>query len=581
MTKATIPTVLAARADERPDAVALTGVVDERGGVDLTYGAWRDRAARVGAALEAARIGRGDRVVVTWAGDWITYAVAYMGVLWAGATAVPVDVRGGGSRAAEIATQCGAVAIVGADVSGASCPAWACAELEEHAGPISAVAAAHPDDIAEVLHTSGTTGRPKPVEATHTNVLWLPERMTRAAVVVHALPAGSNAGQSLMMQALAQPHIRTVALSRFTADAYVAAIRDYRATVAVVAPLHATELAHRVDRGIEPDDLSSLRLVRSVGAATAPATLHRLARACPAASVVDFYTSTEAWPAYVRARLDPARPGSLGRVDPEQVRIVDDAGREVAAGEVGHIHLRSAAPPRSSDGVSLAGRAGWIPTGDLGRLDPDGYLYLGGRADEVILAGGVRVDPARVDAALEAHPDVRQACTVGPPSPTLGQYVACAILLRPGATTTTDELATWAAQRLSAAEVPRITIVDDLPRTTTGKPIRREVIEMLTTRRPTTQPTDAGEEDEGARLLEDVGRIWTDVLELDADLVSPESDWMDIGGSSITAPQVTHLVRQVTGRDIGVRDLRHSRSLREYVERVQAAAPLHPVGQGE
>jgi acyl-coenzyme A synthetase/AMP-(fatty) acid ligase/acyl carrier protein len=311
-------------------------------------------------------------------------------------------------------------------------------------------------------------------------------------------------------------------------------------------------------------DLSSVRVVRNSGAAISPATLKDLAALFPAAAITNLYSSTEAWPARVRIEFDPGRPDSVGRPSRgTHLRVVRD-GADVPAGEVGDVEIRAiGAPSRWYDsdpsGTAAVFRAGgWVHTGDRGYLDADGYLYLVGRDGEIINSGGQNLSPIEIEAAFEQHPDVIEACAYGVPHRALGEYLACAV--RVGREIDVDGLYDWSARRLGPARTPkRIHIVTDFPRTLTGKIIRSELARLLT--------GGEGRPDDRSALTERIGHIWAKALGLDPP-IDERSDFLELGGTSLEAAEVTIEVRELTSLAVRERDLYQARSLSDYVERV-------------
>jgi acyl-coenzyme A synthetase/AMP-(fatty) acid ligase len=234
----------------------------------------------------------------------------------------------------------------------------------------------------------------------------------------------------------------------------------------------------------ERHDLSSVLMVSSSAAALPPATAQALVRAFPSATVVNCYISTESAPAHTAMLVDPERPGSLGLpAEPRDVRILDAEGRDVPAGTVGEVWLRSPAPTRVYVGDEAAtartfGRDGWIRMGDVGHLDDEGYLYLADRESDVVKSGGLKVSTLQVEAALHEHPDVVEAAVVGLPHPVMGAVVAAAV--RTSAPLTQGQLKAFLATRLARHERPvRIAFVDGFARTTTGKIVKSRVRDLL------------------------------------------------------------------------------------------------------
>jgi long-chain acyl-CoA synthetase len=193
------------------------------------------------------------------------------------------------------------------------------------------------------------------------------------------------------------------------------------------------------------------------------------------------YSSSEAG---IIARVTPSlagrKPGSVG-VPFLDVRIVDDAGTDVPSGGEGEIVVRGSTV-MPADALAPRDRAraftpdGWLCTGDLGRLDRDGYLFVTGRTTEIINRGGGKIVPAEVDDALLTHPAVAAAAVFAAPDPRLGEDIVAAVRLKPGCRATPRELRTWLLGRLSPYKVPRrFWFVDDLPHTATGKVQRGEL----------------------------------------------------------------------------------------------------------
>jgi long-chain acyl-CoA synthetase len=172
------------------------------------------------------------------------------------------------------------------------------------------------------------------------------------------------------------------------------------------------------------------------------------------------------------------RPGSVGKpLPPAEIVCLDDTGQPVAAGEVGQVRMRIPGRPREyygdPDATSRTWIDGWLVTGDLGRLDEDGYLYIVGRSKDVIIRGGNNIHPTDVEYAIESHPAVHEVAVVGVEHPVLGEDVEAFVALRPGMEATPDELREYTLERLARYKVPRVWhFVDALPRNATGKVVK-------------------------------------------------------------------------------------------------------------
>jgi fatty-acyl-CoA synthase len=252
-------------------------------------------------------------------------------------------------------------------------------------------------------------------------------------------------------------------------------------------------------------DITSLRSAM-VGASPLPAAVRQGFEARAGITLTEGYGLTEATCASARTFADAPRPGSVGqRLPYQRVRAVsrepDGTWQDVPPGKAGVLAISGpavfpgyvtgfiAGRGHALDGLGkLAG--GWLDTGDLGRVDADGFIYLAGRAKDLIIRGGHNIDPAVIEDALLAHPQVTSASAVGRPDARSGEVPAAYVSLTPGAAVTPEELADWARQRVpeSAAAPRTVTVVDDLPVTDVGKPdklalradaTRRELTEAL------------------------------------------------------------------------------------------------------
>jgi long-chain acyl-CoA synthetase len=225
-------------------------------------------------------------------------------------------------------------------------------------------------------------------------------------------------------------------------------------------------------------DLSSLRLVVH-GAAPCPVAVKQAIIEWLGPIVVEYYASTEGAGTLVDATTWLQKPGTVGRVHAEQVRIGDDDARPLPAGEVGTIWLKSLPGEEfeyfgDPDKTARSQRGAWYTLGDLGYLDEDGYLFLAGRSAEVIISGGVNIYPAEIDAVLLEHPAVRDAATIGVPDEEWGETVLAVVEPVAPDAVAAEELVAFARERLAGFKCPRaVEFVDALPRLENGKVYRR------------------------------------------------------------------------------------------------------------
>jgi long-chain acyl-CoA synthetase len=457
--------LLEAVARRAPDAPAVVW----EGGL-LTYRRLDRQANGFARFLSHQGVRAGERVALSIPNRW-PFAVALLGGLKLGVTVAPLDplltaqerqVVLGDLRPRVIAHE-----VVGDE-----------AEWD------SAAAVDHP---ALILYTSGSTGVPKGAMLSHDALraavqAWAEPVMGLgpADVVLAALPLSHSFGLNGALLAPLLTGAVAVLLERFAPDEAVAAIRRRQVTV---FPGVATMFRRVLDLpGLAPGDLGSLRLCVS-GAAPCSWALAREWRARTGVRILRGYGMTELFrPISYRAADPTDLPEAIGRPVPGvEVCITDDDGRALPAGAVGELWIRS---PSVMDGylgapeettAVLAG--GWFKTGDLAILRADGYVSIEGRKRERILRGGYSVSPPEVEAVLHAHPAVAEAAVVGVPHTELGEEVVAFVALRPGAREDPQALVAWCRERLAGFKYPRrITIVDHLPRASTGKVLKSRLL---------------------------------------------------------------------------------------------------------
>ncbi|MFI7703964.1 AMP-binding protein [Nonomuraea sp. NPDC049480] len=481
-----VPELLARRVAEEPERVAL----EVAGGGTLTFAEWQARADSLARGLVRRGVRRGDRVGLLFgAENWTDFAVAYCAAQLAGGVAVPISDRLAPAEVAYMLGHCSATGVLHAGEGPAAPPDggyWSAVPAELEPGSWEPEPPG-PGDLAQILYTSGTTGRPKAVAATHANLTYGSatranrRRFGHSRLLLHAFPIGTNAGQAMLINALdARPAVLT--LARFTPGRFARLIESRRVGTVFLVPAMALEL---LNAGLhERHDFSGVVLLGSAASALPAALCARLAAAFPKATVTNYYTSTEAAPAQTVMIYDPSRPAALGRPAlGSGLRITGPDGRPLPAGETGEIWLRSPAAARSYYRDERASghtfRDGWVRMGDLGHLDADGYLYLVDRESDVVKSGAYKVSTVQVEDALHEHPDVAEAAVTGVPHPVLGTVLAAAVVPRSRAPRVT-ELRAFLMTRLAPHELPaRVIFVDRLPRNHSGKVVKSDLRDLL------------------------------------------------------------------------------------------------------
>jgi len=346
-----------------------------------------------------------------------------------------------------------------------------------------------PDDVAVVLHTSGTTSRPKQVPLRQRNLMASTRtiaahyQLTDADVSFSVMPLFHIHGLVASTFAALSSGGAVIAPRRFTPQRFWPQAREYRATWLSAGPTLHQMILDKADDGGGPD---ALRFVRSCSSALAPALMER-AEQTYQAPMLEAYGMTEASHQMTSNPLPPAArvPSSVGIPTGTQVAIVDKSGEPLPAGSAGEVVIRGAGvmsgyannPAATADAFF----GDWFRTGDRGALR-DGYLYLEGRIKEMIIRGGENIAPAEIEQVLVSHPAVRDAVCFGVPDAKYGELVGAAVTLHADAEP--KDLIEHCRGQLAAFKVPTLVdVLEEIPRTPTGKVQRRRVGEFVAQRR--------------------------------------------------------------------------------------------------
>jgi len=490
----TLQTLLAAGAN---DAAALSSP----GGKPLSYRALRALVDDVRAGLNAWGIGRNDRVAIVldngpamassfvaiascatsaplnpaYRADefefYLTDLNAKLLVVSAGSTSPAVDVAAKlGVPIARLVEQPEA----GAGTFRLELPAGA-GKAAASPGP------AQPDDIALVLHTSGTTSRPKIVPLSQTNVCASARNIAKSTEFrasdrglnimplfhIHGLIAGILAPLSAGGEVCCTPG--------FNALKFFGWMGEVHPTWYTAVPTMHQAIVGRASKNTEVIKANPLRFIRSSSSSLPPQVIREL-EAAFGAPVIEAYGMTEAAHQMASNPLPPAarKPGTVGRAAGPEVAILDDAGQPLPPGSTGEISIRGENVMRGYENNPKANAEafvnGWFRTGDQGVMDADGYISITGRLKEIINRGGEKISPREVDEVLMDHAAVGQCVTFAMPHDKLGEEVAAVVVLREGASATEKELQQFVGTRLADYKVPRkILFMPEIPKGATGK----------------------------------------------------------------------------------------------------------------
>ncbi len=338
------------------------------------------------------------------------------------------------------------------------------------------------DDLADILYTSGTTGRPKGVAIRHANASMIGDvpPSWSGGGWFHASPMFTFAGIAFVYTPM-KLGLRGVYQPTFDAGRWLAVVEAERPVAVFLVPAMAHLLLDHPR--FDSVDFSSVAICSVGSAPLAPFVVERLQERMPDAMVSNNYGMTEAGSAYCIMPTGEAvkRPGSVGRIAaPAEVRIVGPDDGPLAPDEVGEVRLRLPGRHREyfddPEATAETWRDGWLVTGDLGRLDDDGYLYIVGRSKDVIIRGGNNIHAADVEHVLVQHADVAEVAVVGSAHPVLGEDVVAFVVLHRGAVADGDALRAHALAHLADYKVPRqYHFIDSLPRNATGKVVKSEL----------------------------------------------------------------------------------------------------------
>lgn len=493
---ATLPDLLAAHAVERPDKIA---VADEHG--TLTYAELDRRASRIAASLQRDGVRHGEAVAIVAASSTV-YAAVFMGSLRAGAAATPISPSATPGAIAGMIADSGARVVFLDAVNAAALADETLSATPVVFGPAfddwlapegtrpEPVAIA-PADAFNIIYSSGTTGKPKGIVQSHA-MRW--QHLSRngaagydQAVTMIATPLYSNTTLVSFLPTLGWGGT-VVLMGKFDTAGYLALAERHRATHTMLVPVQYQRLM--AYPGFDDHDLSSFRFKTSTSA-----PFHAELKADVLARwpgiLVEYYGMTEGGAScMLNCTAHPGKLHTVGQPMPgHEIRLIDDDGRVVAAGDTGEVVGRSPAMMNGYHGRAEATHeAEWfdahgrrfIRHGDVGRFDEDGFLILMDRKKDLIISGGFNIYPSDLEAVLAQHPAVADCTVIGVPSADWGETPVGIYVARPGAEDEVEAIRLWANDRLGRTQrLSALHQADELPRSAIGKVLKRELREQL------------------------------------------------------------------------------------------------------
>ncbi len=480
-------------AERIPDGIAYK--LDD---TEVNWQAVAEGSARVAGLLKAKGFEPGDRVGVMLP-NVPYFPIAYYGILRAGGTVVPMNVLLKGREVKFYLEDPGAKLVFawhdfaeaaekGAEDAGAEVIPVKPGEFEKLLGdaePEREVADRDGDDTAVILYTSGTTGQPKGAELTHDNMLSNAKASQRLFglaeddVVLGALPLFHSFGQTCCMNACAVSGATMTFIPRFDPEKALEIIERDEVTLFAGVPTMYNAMLNSDAR--EKFDHSSLKLCASGGSAM-PGELMRGFEKAFDCKILEGYGLSETSPVASFNHPDKERKvGSIGTpIEGVEMKLVDDDGNDVEPGEVGEIAIKGLNvmkgywnKPEETDEAIVDG---WFLSGDMGKVDEDGYFFIVDRKKELIIRGGYNVYPREIEEVLYEHEGVLEAAVIGVPDDSMGEEVGAAVVLKQGQDVSADDLKAYVKEEVANYKYPRkIWFVDELPKGPTGKILKREI----------------------------------------------------------------------------------------------------------
>jgi acyl-CoA synthetase (AMP-forming)/AMP-acid ligase II/acyl carrier protein len=603
----TIGQMISSQADLNPDAIAI-GAPDRS---ELTYHELQAQVSRTVGELRSLGIRSNDPVAVVLP-NGPEMATAFLSITSAatcaplnpayrqteyefylsdlGAKAMIVD-RDLDSSAREVAAQIGIPVIelnpVHAQPAGTfSLEGKAVAEAIEDE-PVD------PDDVALVLHTSGTTSRPKIVPLKHKNLCVSANNIRESLHLINhdrclnVMPLFHIHGLVAAILATISSGASVVCTPGFYAPNFFDWLEDFRPSWFTAVPTMLQAILSRAEENVDIIRDAELRFIRSCSASLPPAVMAELESAF-GVSVIEAYGMTEASHQMTSNPLPPAeqKPGSVGVPTGVEVAIMDEDGdRLLEIGDIGEVVIQGKNVIEGYLNNPLANEVsfakGWFRTGDQGQFDTDGYLYLTGRIKEIINRGGEKISPREVDEVLMDHPKVSQAVTFAVPDPSLGEDIASAVIVN-DADISERELRQFTNTRLSYFKVPRrILIVEQIPKGPTGKLQRIGLAEKLGLDFRDIPASEKQSEYVPPRnpVEEVISSVWIDVLKINK--IGVFDRFLDLGGDSLLASQLISKLRQTLDIEINLIDFFDAPTIAEQAVIVQDLILAEEMGKND
>jgi long-chain acyl-CoA synthetase len=455
----------------------------------ITYAEWDREADEIGGGLAAAGLQPGDRVFLPISNTHaVEMAIAVFAVFRAGGIACPVNTRLSPreiSDYAELTSPKWCItdlpeAVAGLSLSGC----WTVDAMPRDLAALPDQASLDADADAEILGTSGTTGKIKGVVVTHPDLMKgvTGTNMDRSRSTLSALPLTGSGGNLGIVMLPAKGGATAITQPRFDPKGFLDLVRDKKPNLVYLVPSMLRLLLDHPD--VAKYDFAGVKYLMTGTAPLPHDSVKRAMDLWPHVRLRNSYGMSEGGIGVgTTSQEQVLKPGCVGKLPPH-MELRDENGEKISAvGVVGEIYGYQQHPRRywnDPEATAASFVGGWTRTGDLGYVDEDGDLIMAGRSKELIIRGGYNITPLEIETVLHLHPAVQQAAVVGIPHEVLGEDIAAALTLRPGVTATVDEILSFCRKHLADNKVPRtLAILEEMPLNPNGKILKKELVEPL------------------------------------------------------------------------------------------------------
>ncbi len=456
----------------------------------MTFAEWDRAADEVGGGLAAAGLAPGDRVFLPISNNHaIEMAVAVFAVFRAGGIACPINTRLSPREIADFAdltTPRFAITDVPEVVSGLKLDGrWTVDSMPRDIAALPDQDSLDPKADAQILGTSGTTGKIKGVVVSHLDLMTgvTGTNRDKSRSTLHAIPLTGSGGNLGIVMLPARGGATAITQPRFEPKAFLDLVREKRPDLVYLVPSMLRLVLDHPD--VRDYDFAGVKYLMT---GTAPLPHDSVTRAMalwPHVRMRNSYGMSEGGIGVgTTSREQVLKPGCVGKLPPH-MELRDEAGEKITepgvVGEIYGFQKHSRRYWNDPEATAESFRGGWTKTGDLGFVDEDGDLIMAGRSKELIIRGGYNITPLEIETALHQHPAVQQAAVVGVPHDILGEDIAAAVSLRPGKAANPEEIIAFCREHVADNKVPRtLAILDELPLNPNGKVLKKELAVILT-----------------------------------------------------------------------------------------------------